>query len=492
MYNIPASWNGTKLKGLKKTVVFILWLEKGNHKIAFIPDKGAKLENLEIKELGQNIRHSVFDISEQAEDGDRRPWYTFVLVDLSLKQIKVRATTKWRFPDSDDVKLIIDGDIKKNKWSMLHKNWIWAGSIIKKIRGKETEEKKFEENLNSGIHYIEFWADKTPTLHNVALDFGEEIDFRTKAKVVWSHTRLRKEPTTKSEAIIDKIDKDEWIVVLEKAIKGERVTNETNNKLLSTNRWHKVEYQEKTGYIYSLALEIEGEDEESIQRIIIEKSKSFNLDPEILLALAKCEAEFFPYTVSFDEKKPEIAFGVMQISGDLLNNLEDYFNLDQNIQRGVSYFNDQYNKKYKDDKDRLRKSVAAYSAGPGHVKIDEPLELELHDSETQRIVRCVQNHLKKKTFKKILNVFKKSFLIILIGFLSLGIYEELIFPCAEGAYESLIESNFTSVFYNSGVSEQHESYQILEEESIDPDCMTSEGYMGEEFCKRYKEWAGWD
>lgn len=30
------------------------------------------------------------------------------------------------------------------------------------------------------------------------------------------------------------------------------------------------------------------------------------------------------------------------------------------------------------------------------------------------------------------------------------------------------------------------------EELIDPDCMTSEGYMGEEFCRRYKEWAGWE
>jgi len=32
----------------------------------------------------------------------------------------------------------------------------------------------------------------------------------------------------------------------------------------------------------------------------------------------------------------------------------------------------------------------------------------------------------------------------------------------------------------------------LDEKLIDPDCVTSEGYMGEEFCKRYKEWAGWN
>jgi hypothetical protein len=48
LYNIPPAWNGTELKGLKKTVVFILWIEKGNHKITFIPNKGTFIEALEI------------------------------------------------------------------------------------------------------------------------------------------------------------------------------------------------------------------------------------------------------------------------------------------------------------------------------------------------------------------------------------------------------------------------------------------------------------
>ena len=71
--DIPTAWNGTKLNGLKKTVVFILQLERGNHKITFIPYKGAKLENLEIKELGQFVKHSEFNFNKQAESGDRRP-----------------------------------------------------------------------------------------------------------------------------------------------------------------------------------------------------------------------------------------------------------------------------------------------------------------------------------------------------------------------------------------------------------------------------------
>ncbi|MFC1756959.1 transglycosylase SLT domain-containing protein [Patescibacteria group bacterium] len=483
LYNIPASWNGTKLKGLNKTVVFILCLRKGNHKIIFTPYKGAKIENLEIKKLGQNIKDLVFDINEQAEDGDRRSWYTFVLANLPLKFLTTKATTKWRFLDSDDIKLIIDGKIQKpegffSKW----RNWLWSGSIFTKLFQKETQVKTIETNLAKGLHYIEFWADKTPTLHNVGLDFGEEIDFRTRAKVVWSPTNLREEPTSKSKILVEKIDKGEKVIVLEKAVKGERYRNEANDKLLSTNRWHKVEYKGKTGFIYSLALEIEREDKETIQRIIIEKSKDFEIDPEILLSLAQCEASFFPYTVSFDEKRPEIAFGVMQISGDLLNDLEDYFDLEQNIQRGVNYFNDQYNKKYKDDKDRLRKSVAAYNAGPGHVEVDEPLELELHDPETQRIVNCVQGHLKKRTFKKVLKSLAKTGLGLFLIF-------QLFLFC-----EALFEPKNEVIFY-SGISSATNfiEKENLDEKPMDPACMFADGeYMGEEFCKRYKEWAGWD
>src|SRR3989344_7791297 len=42
--DIPPAWNGTQLKGLSKTVIFLLWLHRGEHKIRFIPKKGASIE----------------------------------------------------------------------------------------------------------------------------------------------------------------------------------------------------------------------------------------------------------------------------------------------------------------------------------------------------------------------------------------------------------------------------------------------------------------
>jgi len=169
--NIPPAWNGAQLKGLKKTVVFILKLDKDDHTITFISNNEAVIEgfNTEYIPDSQNIQ---FNLEKQAQDGDRRPWYTFVLIDLPLKSITADVTVKWHFLDGDDAKLIIDNTIKTNPYSIFHRNWVWSAGILRKIFGIEREEKTFTENLGSGVHYIEFWADRTPTLHSVKLDLG--------------------------------------------------------------------------------------------------------------------------------------------------------------------------------------------------------------------------------------------------------------------------------------------------------------------------------
>ena len=46
--NIPSSWNGTELKGLSKTIIFILRLNKGTHKLIFIPTEEAIIDEYKI------------------------------------------------------------------------------------------------------------------------------------------------------------------------------------------------------------------------------------------------------------------------------------------------------------------------------------------------------------------------------------------------------------------------------------------------------------
>ena len=67
---IPVSWNGTLLKGLKQTVVFILHLDAGEHTLAFIPREGATIEEITVSPIA-DLSAINFDREEQAEDGDR-------------------------------------------------------------------------------------------------------------------------------------------------------------------------------------------------------------------------------------------------------------------------------------------------------------------------------------------------------------------------------------------------------------------------------------
>ena len=173
--NIPSSWNGTELKGLSKTIIFILRLNKGTHKLIFIPTEEAIIDEYKIESIS-DFQGIQFNPEIKARDGDRRPWLVFTLIDLPLKSITADISTKWHFLDGDDVKLIIDGTIKKNPHSILHKNWVWSASLFN-IFGKERQEKTFSENLQNNVHYIEFWADKTPIIHKVKIELGE-IDLK--------------------------------------------------------------------------------------------------------------------------------------------------------------------------------------------------------------------------------------------------------------------------------------------------------------------------
>lgn len=172
LFNIPASFNGTELKGLKKTIIFIVVLPQGENIINFIPKTSAIIEQIEIKEIS---RKEIIELSieEQAEDGDRRPWLTFVLVNLPLLSFSANFLLSKRFLDSDDVKIIVNKKIKKNLSATKNYLWYLTGGILSWIkclvRGSEKEfNVNFEENLDTGIHYIELWADRMPKMNNVS------------------------------------------------------------------------------------------------------------------------------------------------------------------------------------------------------------------------------------------------------------------------------------------------------------------------------------
>ncbi len=171
LFNIPPAWNGVELRGLSKTVVFFLPLNVEDYTFKFFADREALIEKFEYKLLS-DVRNVIFDLNEQAEDGDKRPWYTFAFINLPLLTLKADISVQWHFFDGDDVKLIVDNTIKSNPESKKYHDWLWSAKPAFFSQPKR-EEKVFTENLPVGIHYLEFWADKTPTFHKVSFDLGE-------------------------------------------------------------------------------------------------------------------------------------------------------------------------------------------------------------------------------------------------------------------------------------------------------------------------------
>jgi len=167
-FDSPAAFSGGQLHNLKKIVFFLIYFSKGKHILTFIPDREPILEEASIQFAGDKVSDIDLDINSQAEDGDRRPWITFALVDLPLKQMNAEIKTQRRFFDSDDVKLIIDGKTKRNPRNFFRKLWFWLGSFFK----GEIQTESFDVALKTGLHYIEFHADRMPILYKVGFDFG--------------------------------------------------------------------------------------------------------------------------------------------------------------------------------------------------------------------------------------------------------------------------------------------------------------------------------
>lgn len=169
--DFPAAFSGGKLHGAKKTVVFLLGLSSGKHKLTFIPDNEPTLEVLKITHFGYSLQDISLGITDEAEDSDRRPWLTVVLIDLLIKELRLTIKAERRFRDSDDVKIIIDDSVVRNSRNVFRNLWYWIGGLM----NGDVEELKFEPSLNEGLHYIELFADRKPSLKTFYIDFGMQV-----------------------------------------------------------------------------------------------------------------------------------------------------------------------------------------------------------------------------------------------------------------------------------------------------------------------------
>ncbi|MFH1187290.1 MAG: cell wall hydrolase [bacterium] len=166
LFDGEAAWNGNNLKGLKKTNIFVIQFSSGKHKIEFIADQSPHLESIKIEKAPDaNIVKYIPDKNNPAQDGNNRQWINLVFTELPLGKLSITAKAEKREKDSDDIKLIVDGEIQQNPDSKKFKNWYWCGSLD----GSKEKEFNKKVDLAKGLHYIELWADRMPTIEKVEI-----------------------------------------------------------------------------------------------------------------------------------------------------------------------------------------------------------------------------------------------------------------------------------------------------------------------------------
>ena len=128
--NARSVWHGNELKGFLKTVVTAIKLKKGKHTLSFTPDQKPYLKSIMISQPEETDKITYIPVDNNpAQKGNGRPWLSFILINLSVKDLFVSAKANKPDRDDDDIKLIIDGETQKNSDKKSHQDWYWCEKL---------------------------------------------------------------------------------------------------------------------------------------------------------------------------------------------------------------------------------------------------------------------------------------------------------------------------------------------------------------------------
>ncbi|TAN33241.1 hypothetical protein EPN28_02820 [Patescibacteria group bacterium] len=410
IFDGEAAWNGNKLKSLEQTIVFLLPLGAGAHKIQFFSDQRPVLKKIIVYESGRNILYSPSPASPR--DGNRRPWLTFAFKDLVIKNLKVKAKADADKDDSD-IKLVINGQVEKNEESKSHHGWYWCGRVLK---GKA---KIFDKSFNrseGSARFIEFWTDGMPLLEEIKMRVTEKGVEKTGRVVVrkdivgsgLSEVNLRAAADENGD-ITGKIKTGEEVLIDEIAVSGSNVAG------MLSNNWHGVYYNGMSGYVHSSLIELAGQERKRITDFIQTKAGELGIDKNLALNLAYCESKWLPFAISETGNKGIFELGgdtIIEINGKLGGNIRDPYDPWQNIDGGLKYLRFLL-ERYKDTENSLEKSITAWSRGPDRVPYNKPFVYAEQSRGAQALLDGV---LKSKAGENILKALGALVVFLILGF----------------------------------------------------------------------------
>lgn len=170
-----------------QTISVLTFLQGKDHTVSFKKKQingSAALESVEVFIL-QPDTTLMLEMNDQAEDGDRRPWATYLLDDFPLRSFIYTVTYARRRRDSDDVKIVVDTVVQASLFKTIkHRFWRLIGSFLPLISPTKTETETITLNLPQQFHTVEFIADRMPLLHRFTIDFGTVTLLPTKTPTV--------------------------------------------------------------------------------------------------------------------------------------------------------------------------------------------------------------------------------------------------------------------------------------------------------------------
>lgn len=392
------SWNGNLLKDSFQTILIVKKASSGPHTLSLKPHQKPYVHSLKIFTLSGGVFFTyqpLAILSSQARD--RAPLLVVVAEDVFLNTFLVRARAEKHKGDDDDLGIVVNGARIMNDVSRSHREWFWCGKIL------NGASRLFEQEHILPQHHkvlIELWADRAPEIEEFSFTISDETEQdeihpnTQSGRVIWKELAFREEPSADS-TVIQRLKKGEFFELIERAIAGDTPKNESG-VYLGSDRWHKVRFGKKEGYIFSQGAELDGEDPRTVRNIIIERARLFEIDPCLLSAIAEQESKFSPYATS--KKK---AHGVFQLRVEAIQDVnrvykkqfKDRFSLLENIDAGILYFK-HLNDFYHESDHSLERALTAWNWGMGRISKTEPFSLAALPRESRDFIRFV---LKKRT-----------------------------------------------------------------------------------------------
>lgn len=393
-FSSAGSWNGNELKNSSKKVLFVLPLKTGMHKIVFWTDGLPVLEKIDV------YQQDFKEIALPASDISGIKNFDVVIKDLAIEKLLIKAKA-----DADSkLELRVDGNIQVNQKYKRYKKWYWYG---KELRGK-SKEFALDRCWTNGIHSLEFYGEGKPQIELIQIKIGgDRLKYKIGRVRLWKDivisdvVNLRSEHNQNSEILANLKDGDELEII------NERVVGDYINNL--SEIWHEVIYQDKRGFILSSFVEIEGQEREKIIDLIKEKCWQYDVDANVMLAIAGCESHFKPYAFSIEKRQ-----GIFQLGPGAVKDMDvvDPYDVYQNTEGGVKYYK-WIQKQIGGRRDVLEKRLVAWHAGIDYVRGEKHINYsEMPSSgETRRFVKNVLENVKKRDWYHIISL---SILILVI------------------------------------------------------------------------------